>query len=377
MRLGIVIYGSLETRSGGYLYDRKLVERLRRQGDQVEVISLPWRNYARHLADNLSPRLYRQLAELDIDVLLQDELNHPSLFWLNEATRRERRYPVIAIVHHLRSSELRPAWQNRFYRQVERRFLKSQDGFIFNSQSTRLQVSRLLGECAPPLKNSLVAYPAGDRLDPQISPAAIERRALQSGPLRLLFLGNIIPRKGLHTLLAAVARIPTRSWELEVAGSPDFEPGYARRVRRQAAQDGLAKNVHFRGALSDEALASLLQDCHVLVVPSSYEGFGIVYLEGMGAGLAAIATTSGGAGEIIAHGQNGFLVPPGDTEALADCLNALAQNRQLLLELSLAARRHYLAHPTWETSMGAIRDFLQTIALQYSPHKPGIRLQKR
>jgi len=55
MKLGLIIYGSLDTLSGGYLYDRKLVEYLRRCGDTVEVISLPWRNYARHLADNLSP----------------------------------------------------------------------------------------------------------------------------------------------------------------------------------------------------------------------------------------------------------------------------------------------------------------------------------
>ena len=51
-----MIYGSLETISGGYLYDRMLVEHLRGQGDQVEVISLPWRSYARHLAGQLSPR---------------------------------------------------------------------------------------------------------------------------------------------------------------------------------------------------------------------------------------------------------------------------------------------------------------------------------
>ncbi len=227
MRLGIVIYGSLETRSGGYLYDRKLVEHLQRQGERVEVISIPWRNYARHLADNFSPALRRRLAGLDVDILLQDELNHPSLFWLNRAIQRDRRFPVVAIVHHLRGSELHPTWQKRIYRGVERRYLNSLDGFIFNSQNTRAQVTRLLGESVPSLQNSLVAYPAGDRLNPQIGEDVIEARARQDGPLRLLFLGNLIPRKGLHTLLAALKRVPDRLWELEVIGSPDFEPGYA------------------------------------------------------------------------------------------------------------------------------------------------------
>ena len=54
MRVGLIIYGSLEILSGGYLYDRKLVEALEAHGDEVEIIGLPWRNYARHLADNFS-----------------------------------------------------------------------------------------------------------------------------------------------------------------------------------------------------------------------------------------------------------------------------------------------------------------------------------
>ncbi|HET9913419.1 MAG TPA: hypothetical protein VFQ13_16105, partial [Anaerolineales bacterium] len=58
MKIGFVIYGSLDTLSGGYLYDRKLVEYLRAQGDTVEIISLPWRNYAAHLTDNFWFRLW-------------------------------------------------------------------------------------------------------------------------------------------------------------------------------------------------------------------------------------------------------------------------------------------------------------------------------
>jgi hypothetical protein len=64
MRVGLLIYGSLDTISGGYLYDCKLVEHLRQQGDQVEIISLPWRNYLRHLGDNLSSGLLQRLKSL-------------------------------------------------------------------------------------------------------------------------------------------------------------------------------------------------------------------------------------------------------------------------------------------------------------------------
>src|SRR5512138_515430 len=149
MRLGLVIYGSLDTRSGGYLYDRKLVDYLRSQGDTVEIISLPWRNYAAHLTDNLWFRLWspgarswnsrRRAAGLqNFDILIQDELNHPSLIFAN---RGKHPYPVISLVHHLRCSELRPKWQNAFYRLIERKYLQSVDGFIFNSRTTEQAVN--------------------------------------------------------------------------------------------------------------------------------------------------------------------------------------------------------------------------------------------
>ena len=124
MKLGLLIYGSLDTLSGGYLYDRKLVEYLRTQGDTVEIISLPWRNYAAHLTDNFHFRLPPGL-----DLLIQDELNHPSLI---SANSRSHPYPIISLIHHLRCSEQRPAWQNWFYRIIEKRYLNSVDGFIFN-----------------------------------------------------------------------------------------------------------------------------------------------------------------------------------------------------------------------------------------------------
>src|ERR1043165_8651140 len=98
MRIGLIIYGSLDTLSGGYLYDRKLVEYLRSRGEKVDIISLPWRNYAAHLTDNLYVRLPK-----DFDILIQDELNHPSLIFAN---RGRHLCPVISLVPPLRCSEL-------------------------------------------------------------------------------------------------------------------------------------------------------------------------------------------------------------------------------------------------------------------------------
>ena len=86
------------------------------------------------------------------------------------------------------------------------------------------------------------------------------------------------------------------------------------------------------------------------------------YLEGMGFGLPAIATTAGGASEIITNGVNGFLVPPADPLALKDRILQLAGDRGLLAEMSLAALERYRGHPTWEQSAHRIRSFLVDFA---------------
>jgi glycosyltransferase involved in cell wall biosynthesis len=363
LRLGLVIYGSLDTVSGGYLYDRRLVASLRSHSAEVEVISLPWRDYLRCLGDNFSASLLRRLADLQVDVLLQDELNHPSLFWLNQRLHGRDRgspCPIVSIVHHLRCNETLPSWESRLIRRIERSYLRSVDAFIYNSQATRRTVEtvRAISTQCP----YVVAYPAGDRFAPAITDEAISQRALQPGPLRLLFVGNVIPRKGLHTLLQALRTLPQEAWRLTVAGSLDLDPDYVRALRRQADEAGLAGRISFLGSLPDPELAHLLCSHQLLAVPSSYEGYGIVYLEGMGFGLPAIATTGGGAAEIVTHGRDGFLVSPDNMGKLAHHIGELWRNRQELRHMSLAARQRYLRHPTWEQTGEQIYAFLLNLA---------------
>ena len=353
MNIGLVIYGSLDTLSGGYLYDRKLVEYLRGQGDTVDIISLPWRNYAAHLTDNFHFRLSKNM-----DILIQDELNHPSLIGAN---RGKHFYPIISLVHHLRCSELRPSWQNDFYRAVEKKYLQSVDGFIFNSQTTQ----NVVNELAKSNKPSIVAYPPTDRFGEQISESEIIERA-QNPTLRILFLGNVIYRKGLHILLKAIS-LQHITFRIDVVGSLASQPAYAQEMMKQATVDGQSATIHFHGSLDNQPLIELLKQSHILVVPSSYEGFGIVYLEGMGFGLPAIGTTAGAASEIITDGKDGFLIQPDDAEALAKYLSELDADRNLLIRLSVNALKRYRKQPKWEEIAKSIRDFLHVIARGKSP----------
>jgi glycosyltransferase involved in cell wall biosynthesis len=105
-------------------------------------------------------------------------------------------------------------------------------------------------------------------------------------------------------------------------------------------------------------LAEKFRSAQVLVVPSSYEGFGIVYLEGMGFGLPAIGTTAGAACEIITDSQTGYLVPPDDPAVLAARLLTLAGDRDKLTQMSLNALEHYRRQPAWDKTAHSIRQFL-------------------
>lgn len=346
MKIGLVIYGSLDTLSGGYLYDRLLVDYLRAQGDTVEVISLPWRNYAAHLTDNFTFNLPPSL-----DILIQDELNHPSLI---RANRRPHPYPIISLVHHLRCSELRPKWQNDLYRAVEKKYLASVDGFIFNSETIKGVVNRLIGNSLP----SVVAFPPTDRFGEAVSEDEIMERGKKK-EFNILFLGNVIERKGLHILLQAI-RLLTFDFRLEIVGSLTTDPLHVKRMQDFVAVHGLSSIVCFHGSLNNQPLKDKLKSAHVLVVPSSYEGFGIVYLEGMGFGLPAIGTTLGAAGEVIEDGVTGFLIQPGDAQMLARRLEVLNGRRDLLVQMSLAARIRYQRQPKWNQTAGRIREFLRS-----------------
>jgi glycosyltransferase involved in cell wall biosynthesis len=357
MRVGLLIYGDLNLVSGGYIYDRKLVKSLEASGDNVEIVSLPWRNYSQHLADNFSQSFARKLKSLELDVLIQDELNHPSLFQVNRQLRARASFPIVSLVHHLRISEQHPGVLMPLYRWVEKRYLQSVDGFIFNSQTTKLAVEKLIG----PGKPAVVANPAGDRLGIDISSSKIQTRAFAVGPLQLVFVGSVIPRKGLHTVLDALAGLNPDTWRLTVTGSLESDPAYARQLKARVAERGWQSHVTFAGNLEDKELRKILLESHALVMPSQYEGFGIAYLEGMSAGLPAIGSTTGAAHEIIREGKTGFLLNPGDIGALTGQLRKWSVDRVLLAEMSVAAREAYEVFPGWDASMKLVRNFLMRI----------------
>ena len=350
MALRIELWGPpLAPLTGGNLYDRILVETLRRRGHEVTV---------REFAGEGSKT---PAASARADAIVQDGLLHRE-FRRRNANWKSRRPRIVALVHHPQSSEPeRGAAALERLRGEERAYLRSVDGVLSPSRASveaarQLAGRRLPAAVAPPGRDRL----AGAALPPLPGPDDVRARA--RGPLRIAHVGNVIPRKRLLELLEGLAAVP--EWTLTVAGREDPDPAYAAAVRRRAAAPDLADRVRFRGALGPAALAGLLRGSALLAVPSTHEGFGIVYLEGFAFGLPALAAASGGAAEIVSDGETGWLIREADagsaSRRIAACLETLAADRGRLAAMGLRATERHRAHPTWEESAGVAVEFLSS-----------------
>lgn len=170
-----------------------------------------------------------------------------------------------------------------------------------------------------------------------LSPAPARGGA--AGPLRVGMVGRIAPWKGHATFLDAFARaFPDGGAEAVVVGAALFgEDGHEVELRRQAEALGIADRVAFRGYRPDvgEELRAMDVLVHASVLP---EPFGQVVVEGMAAGLAVVAAAAGGPAEVVTHGVDGLLYPPGDAGALARELRRLAADPVLRRRLGGSAR---------------------------------------
>jgi glycosyltransferase involved in cell wall biosynthesis len=358
MRISLVIYGRLDTLTGGYLYDRFLVEALRERGHQVNVISLALKPYPLSLLDNLFYRPTELRSNRMCDLMLQDTLCHPSLICLNRKTRAGRRPTIIGIVHQLLCRQPRARILNCVYGWMERTYFRTLDGYLFTSRFNRDAARPLIGREAL----ARVVTPAGDRLGRIASTHAILERSQRAGPLKLLFVGNLSPVKGLDQLLESLSRLPFAMWRLTIVGSLSTDSGYARRIRNLISSLGLSSQAHLEGAVDGERLRALYMDAHVFVMPFAHESFGIAALEAMAFGLPVIGLVESGLREFVRHAQNGFLVAAHDHEAVRRHLEQLYHNRDRLAAMGQAALQTFSARPTWDQTMRCGCEILEHMA---------------
>ncbi len=143
-------------------------------------------------------------------------------------------------------------------------------------------------------------------------------------PRSILFVGNSEDRnKGAKFLLEAAKILLDRGVDFHLTFKDRLDAEMAPRMIREL---GIGDRVTFLGRLSVEELARLYNEHELLVSPSMYEGFGLPAAEAMACGTPVIATTAGAFPEVIAAGETGVLVPPGDAHAIADAIEAMLAN---------------------------------------------------
>ncbi len=152
----------------------------------------------------------------------------------------------------------------------------------------------------------------------------------------VLALGRVVDKKGFDLLLAGYAAMDPadRTADLVIAGAGPALEG----LEAQAEESGIGDRVHFVGRLTREQVAVAMSRAEVFVMPSRLEPFGIVVLEGWRAGTAVIATSRGGAPEFVRDGQDGLLVDPFDTAAVARVLGRLLSDGGLRRSIAAAGR---------------------------------------
>lgn len=167
-----------------------------------------------------------------------------------------------------------------------------------------------------------------------------EDKQYDKGPLRLLFTGNCSYRKGVHHLLAVVSEFSENEVVLSIAGGYDANSALYKRYSSCC-------NIEFLGFVTRDILHKVYQKSDVFVLPSLAEGFAMVSLEAMSAGLPVICTTNSGCNDIIVDGKNGFVIDVSDEDQLKNKLEWFLSNKQSICQMSIEAKKAVSDH-SWD-----------------------------
>jgi glycosyltransferase involved in cell wall biosynthesis len=343
--LWFAIPGDIETRTGGTVYDKRVMAELRGAGWRVGHLawppSFPFPSPADEAAVTASLAACPDGALVLIDGLALGVLS-------DLAAKEAQRLRLVALVHHPLALEsgLSPETAQRLAAS-EREALSHVRAIIVTSEMTAATLARDYGVDRASIT---VATPGIDR------PASIALR--QNAVPNLLAVATVTPRKAYDVLIDALARIADLDWHCTIAGSLDRAPDTVVAVRRQIEDHALTGRIGLVGEVADPA--PLYEAADIFVHPSRYEGYGMAIAEALAYGVPVVATRAGAIPEVVPEGA-GILVPVDDAAALADALRRLIENpsiRQLYADgAALAAAR--LA--TWPVTAARIASALDAV----------------
>ena len=339
-RVAFAVPGAIETRTGGYIYGRRVIENLRCSGWRVDHVELPASFPHPADADVAASLALLNSLEPGIPVIID------GLAWgaLPHAAARRVRGPVVALCHHPLALEsgLTDA-AARYFRANEKDNLALAVKVVVSSATTR---ATLIEDFAVMPDRIIVAEPGTDRV-------ARARGSQDGGTAALFTAGSLIARKGYDVLIEALSRIRFLPWRLRIAGSPDRAPKVANALRELIDARDLQQRVLLLGEVDDDALAREYDGADMFVMSSHYEGYGMVLAEAMAHGLAIVATTGGAAAATVPD-DAAIKTQPGDADALAAALRRMIEDRALRRCLADASWRAGQNLPQWSDTAATI-----------------------
>lgn len=354
--LVFVVPGDLASLTGGYGYDRRIIAGLQATGWTVDVVSLgtgfpfPDAGTREHAAQRVA-------AIPDGSLVAVDGLAFGAMPEL--ADRHARRLRWVALVHHPLALETGLTAEQRLtLLDSERRALASARGVIVTSSTTARELARV----GVPGASLRVVNPGTDPA-PLATGSGTDEATLG---LSLLCVATLIPRKGHAVLIEALQGLQERRWILHcVGGARDADTAKALRAAIDAHR--LGARVHLHGEVPSGRLQVLYDRADAVVLPSLYEGYGMVLAEAMARGLPVVSTTAGAIAATVPSGA-GILVPPGDALALRAALADLLDDRDRRARLAAGARAARTTLPTWPQ---AVARFAAALIAFDEEHEPG------
>lgn len=324
--LTFIVAGDPAQLTGGYVYDARIAAALRSQGWSIDVIGLggsfpePDSASAHALDDALAKQ--PNGTRVVIDGLAMGGL--PEV-----VAKHGERLDLTALVHHPLADEtgLDDAQRTQFMIS-ETRALSATCRVIATSAFT----ARRLADFNVAPERIAVVEPGVDA-----SPLAVSANADRDGTQQLLCVATLTPRKGHDVLIDALAQLGKHDWQCDCIGALDRDLAHARAMTAKILQHGLGNRLHLLGGREPEALNDAYHDADVFVLPSHYEGYGMVVSEALARGLPVITTTGGALAHTLPR-EAGLAVPPGDVAAFAEALRRWFEEPELRQRLRAGAR---------------------------------------
>ncbi|MFN4059386.1 MAG: glycosyltransferase family 4 protein [Paracoccus hibiscisoli] len=330
--LAFALPGDITTLTGGYIYDRRLVEGLRAQGRSVRVIALSDAFPTPDAAQMSQALDALQALPADQPVII-DGLAFGALDPQGVAAIRA---PIVAMIHHpLAQESALPADLADHLWRTERANLAHARHILVPSPHTRqMLIDRY--DVAP--ARITVARPGTDRQPIPPAPAPMD-------PPLILSVGILHPRKGHDVLIAALARLADLDWQAVIVGNP-WDAAHVTDLQAQIAASGLSARLELAGRVEADRLAQLYRRASVFALATRYEGYGIVFDEALSHGLPIVSTRTGAVPDTV-PADAGLLVAPDDAPALAQALRRMLSDPQDRAARAAAAARAGAALPGW------------------------------